>query len=77
MVAVNQHRLVPTHTVLTKDEAEKLLETLQVTITEIPKILINDAALDSLEAKAGDIVCIERFSRITGTSKYYRVVVNE
>lgn len=77
MVAVNQHRLVPAHTVLTKDEADKLLETLQVTITEIPKILISDAALDTLEAKAGDIVCIERFSRITGTSKYYRVVVNE
>lgn len=77
MVAVNQHRLVPAHTVLTKDEATQLLETLQVTISEIPKILINDAALTDVEAKAGDIICIERFSRITGTSKYYRVVVNE
>ena len=77
MVAVNQHRLVPEHTVLTKDEATQLLETLQVTISEIPKILINDAALIDIEAKAGDIICIKRFSRITGTSKYYRVVVNE
>ena len=77
MVAINQYRLVPVHTVLTKEETQEMLDNLSITKSELPKILINDPIFNEIEAKTGDVICIERFSRITGTSKYYRVVVNE
>ena len=68
------HALQPTHTILKKDEAEKLVKDLNISTSQLPKIKINDAALDD-SFKVGDVLKIERKDPETGkTVLYYRVV---
>ena len=70
-----KHNLIPEHTLLTDKQKEKLLADLHVTIKELPKIKLSDAAIQPLDAKSGDIIKISRESRSAGTSEYYRVVI--
>ncbi len=70
-----KHNLIPQHSLLTDKEKTKLLADLHLTIKEIPKINLSDAAVQPLEAKSGDIVKISRISRSAGTSDYYRVFI--
>lgn len=72
------HILVPKHVIASEEEVKQLLERIQKPVESLPIILINDAALNGLEAKPGDVVRVERFSAITQkTEPYYRLVVEE
>jgi len=75
--SVLQHRLVPKHEVLSKEEAEQLLARLGVPPQQLPYILINDPVVKELGAKVGDIIKITRESETAGKAVYYRVVVKE
>lgn len=74
MSGTEKHFLVPKHTILAKEEAEKLLEKLNVKKKQLPLILKNDAAIKKLKPQAGEIIRVERESHTTGVSTYYRVV---
>jgi len=63
------HILQPKHTKLSEKEISQLLEKLNITKGQLPKIKIGDPALPK-ECKIGDVVKIEREDGI-----YYRVVV--
>ena len=63
------HILQPKHIKLNEKEAEELLERVNVSKAQLPKILSTDAALPE-GCNVGDIIKIERKS---GT--YFRVVV--
>ena len=67
------HVLQPRHTKLKPQEAKILLEKLNITAAQLPKIEKTDAALPS-DAKIGDIIKIERKTP-EGIVVYYRVVV--
>lgn len=67
------HTLQPKHTILKKDEAEKLLEKYNISLAQLPKIKIIDAALPE-GAEIGDIIKIERKDEL-GTHTFFRVVV--
>jgi len=67
------HILQPKHTKLSKKEAEELLEKLNVSKAQLPKILLSDAALPK-DCAVGDIIKIERKEE-DETNIYYRVVV--
>ena len=71
------HELIPEHTKLSDKEAKALLKEYNITIKEIPKILISDQAISHLSVKEGDIVKITRKSRTAGETIYYRGVVKE
>jgi DNA-directed RNA polymerase subunit H len=71
------HNLVPKHTKLSAAEKTKFLESNNLTIRELPKIIISDPSLGSLLASAGDIIKVERASPTAGVTHYYRVVINE
>ncbi|MBI2572367.1 DNA-directed RNA polymerase subunit H [Candidatus Woesearchaeota archaeon] len=75
-IDVSNHGLVPKHTKLSDAEKEKLLSSHSLSVRDLPKILITDPAVLTLNLKAGDVVKIERSSMTAGTSIYYRVVVN-
>lgn len=67
------HILQPKHVKLNQEEAEKLLEELNVSRAQLPKVLSGDPALP-LECEVGDVIRIERkFGDKTET--YFRVVV--
>ncbi|MFA5857316.1 MAG: DNA-directed RNA polymerase subunit RpoH/Rpb5 C-terminal domain-containing protein [Candidatus Pacearchaeota archaeon] len=66
------HVLQPKHTKLNRQEVEKLVNELNISLIQLPKIKINDPALPE-GCEIGDVIKIER---MTDTKKffYYRVV---
>ncbi len=66
------HELQPKHTKLKKDEVEKLISQLNISLAQLPKIRITDPALPE-KCEIGDVIKIERTE---GDKKYlyYRVV---
>lgn len=73
---IQTHRLVPKHTKLSEDEAQKVLEQFNISLRQLPKILKTDPAIKSIDANPGDIIKIERASPVVGKTGFYRVVVN-
>ena len=74
MVEVNQHELVPDHTVLEGEEIEAVMEEYDIKKTDLPRITSSDPALTD-EATVGDVIRIERDSRTTDRAVVYRLVV--
>ena len=72
-IDITKHILVPSHTLLSEDEIQKLLQQYNISKVQLPVIASNDPVIKTIEAKNGDVVKIER----TGASKttYYRLVV--
>lgn len=73
----NEHKLVPKHEKISEKQKQELLEKYNSTLEDLPKIKFSDPALIGMDAKVGDIIKIERFSRTEGISVFYRRVVNE
>jgi len=75
-VDISSHVLVPRHTKLSPEETSALLETLNITANQLPKILKSDPAIRHLNTEVGEIIKIERNSPTVGKSNYYRVVIS-
>ncbi len=74
---VPDHDLVPKHEIISKEEAEKVLEQYNCQPTELPLIFATDRAIVGLGVKPGDMIKITRTSPTAGHSIYYRYVVDE
>ncbi len=74
-VLVPDHIYVPKHEIISKQEAEKVLEKYNCNPTELPLIFVTDPAILGLGVKPGDMIKITRKSPTAGTSLYYRYVV--
>jgi DNA-directed RNA polymerase subunit H len=77
---IRSHSLVPEHILLADDERQSVLEKYQISIDNLPKILISDPAIrflgtDERPIVPGDIIKIVRKSHTAGTAIAYRVVV--
>jgi DNA-directed RNA polymerase subunit H len=72
-----RHTLVPLHEKLNDKEKEQLLEEYNITVKELPKILMTDAALAGMDVKPGDVIKITRTSPTAGTTYFYRGVMSE
>ncbi len=75
MTDVSKHILVPKHTKVSDSEKEKICQEYNVEAAQLPKISIDDPALEKLDVKPGDVVKIERQSVTAGKAAYYRLVV--
>ena len=69
------HIDVPKHEIMTRKEAEEVLEKYHCKATDLPLILINDPAIIAIGVKPGDMIKITRKSATAGESFYYRYVV--
>jgi len=69
------HMLVPKHEIMTKGEAEQVLEKYHCKAIELPLIFVNDPAIVGLGVKPGDMIKITRKSATAGESFYYRYVI--
>lgn len=67
--------LVPHHEILSGEEKAELLERLNVSLGQLPKIREEDPVVKILDAKKGDILRVTRKSPVAGEYYYYRVVV--
>ena len=71
-----KHLLIPKHSKLTDKQKEKLLDDYKVTLKELPRVVKSDPAVQSLEAKPGDVIKITRNSTTAGEISFYRVVID-
>lgn len=69
-----QHNLVPEHVILSDEEAEQVLEELNSTEEQLPKILPTDPVVKAIGANVGDILKITRKSETAGVFVAYRMV---
>ena len=60
---VPDHVFVPKHEILTKKEAEQVLENFNCNPTDLPFIFVNDPAILGLGVKPGDMIKIDIPSR--------------
>ena len=74
-VLVPDHVYVPKHEIISKKEAEEVLEKYNCKPTELPLIFANDPAILGLGVKPGDMIKITRKSPTAGKSLYFRYVV--
>ncbi len=78
LIDVLLHDLVPRHVLLTKKEAQDLLEKYQISIIDLPQIFEKDPVAIAIGAKEGDIIKIIRDSKTTVKSiNYFRYVKKE
>lgn len=69
------HILQPKHIKLNEKETEELLENLNISKSQLPRILSSDPALPE-GCNIGDIIRIERKDSETGEINiYYRVII--
>ena len=69
------HIDVPKHEIMTRKEAEGVLEKYHCKSTDLPLIFVSDPAIIALGVKPGDMIKITRKSATAGKSFYYRYVV--
>jgi len=71
------HELHPKHTKMKREEVEKLISQLNISLAQLPKIRIIDSALPE-GCEIGDVIKIERFEIVEDGEKkiypYFRVV---
>lgn len=70
------HQFVPKHELLSKKEAEELMEEFHIRPHQLPYIRTSDPAAQTLGAKMGDILRITRKSATAGEVVVYRYVVD-
>ncbi len=75
LLSKREHDLVPTHRIMSRNEVNEVLAALGVTLGNLPKILVNDPQAKKAQAKAGDVLEIDREDFGKGY-KYYRYVVD-
>ncbi len=72
---VSNHILVPKHDKCSETEKKALLKKYNITIADLPKISVNDAAIVDMDLEPGDVVKITRESPTAGETVFYRVVI--
>ena len=72
---VGDHMLVPKHQKLSEKDKKTLLEKYSIEQKDLPKIFINDPAVQDIDVKPGDVIKVTRTSPTAGNSTYYRVVI--
>lgn len=75
MINTIDHDLVPEHTLLTKEEINKLLKSYTCSLNQLPKIHLYDMISRYYNAKVNDVFRIKRKNISSGHSIYYRIVV--
>jgi len=84
---VFENHLVPRHSLASKEEIDEVLKTYDITVSQLPKILVVDPCVKALsyqlkkeggeQIKPGDVIRIDRHSPTAGISRYYRLVVED
>lgn len=71
-----QHVLVPIHEFATEAEIQDIIDTYAIDVKQLPKILVEDPAVQLLGAKIGDVIKISRDSPTAGAYVSYRYCID-
>ncbi len=72
---IADHYLVPKHEIVPKEKHEEVLKAYGLDEYKLPKIFKDDAIVEEIDAKKGDILKITRDSVTAGKSVFFRLVV--
>jgi len=75
-IDISKHSFVPTHTKLSEEEAQEVLNQYNISIKQLPSIHKSDPSIKELGAKIGDVIKIVRKSATAGEYSFYRAVIN-
>ncbi len=75
-IDVSKHALVPKHSKISEKEKKDLFEKYVADLRDLPRIYKDDAAIQGLDVKEGDVIKIIRKSITSGEALFYRRVVN-
>jgi len=75
-LSITTHVLIPEHQKLSDADKKELFDKYKITLKELPKILLTDPAIQSINVKPGDVVKILRKSQTAGETIFYRGVVH-
>jgi len=68
------HELQPKHSRLNKEEAKKLLEKLNISLSQLPKISLEDPAIINNNFQIGEVIRIDRKTE-EGEIEFFKVIV--
>ena len=71
-----KHFLVPEHVKLSDNEKKELLNKYNISLRQLPMIMIKDPALKNIDVKVGDVLAIKRSLKNPKESDFYRVVID-
>jgi len=71
-IDIASHVLVPTHSIISEEEAKAILEKLDISPNQLPSISVKDPIAKSIQAKTGDTI---KITRKTPKTVYYRRVI--
>ena len=71
------HVLSPEHEKLSDDQVTELLKTFNVEYAKLPKISLSYRAIENLEVELGYVIKITIPSSTSGTTVYYRMVIEQ
>lgn len=72
---VQDHILVAKHSILTQKETDNLLNQYKISLEELPRISIKDAAIEHMDLTINNVIRITRFSATVGVTDFYRRVI--
>ena len=72
---IMEHQLVPYHIIISDKEKKELLEKLNITPDQLPKIINNDPVAINIGAEPGQIIKIIRKSHTANQAEAYRLVI--
>ncbi len=75
-IDVTGHILIPKQSKLNDKEKEALFKKYNITHNQLPRIHITDPSIAKLDPKEGDVIKVLRVSPTSGTTVFYRGVVN-
>lgn len=73
-IDLQKHVFIPKHSKLSEKESEEFFKSHNFSKVQLPRILIKDPLVKQLDANVGDIIKIERETKL-GKHEYFRVVV--
>jgi DNA-directed RNA polymerase subunit H len=76
-IKIENHVLIPEHIKLSERDKKEILEKYKITLRELPKIRIDDPAIQKLSSKVDDVIKIIRTSPTAGKAVFYRCVISE
>jgi len=72
-----EHKYVPEHILLEKEESKKIIEKYSLNISQLPRIYVSDPVIRFIGGMKGSIVKIIRTGYETGISIYLRIIISK
>ncbi|MFH1722855.1 MAG: DNA-directed RNA polymerase subunit H [Candidatus Altiarchaeota archaeon] len=72
---MSENKKIPKHELISEKDADRIIKGYNITKEQLPKIRLEDPAINDMKAKIGDVIKITRQTQVGGETIYYRAVI--